>query len=119
MLNGAEAWRTRRRRSCRAGRRRFQIQIVADGFETRRIDEAREFQLAELLRRQDMAAEASFAALRAQLGGGEAVERLAEQLDRLDFVGAAATLAEVVELLGIESGGSAPIDRMPPRLRLI
>ncbi|MCC7280613.1 MAG: response regulator, partial [Chromatiaceae bacterium] len=76
-------------------------------------------QLAELLRRQDMAAEASFAALRAQLGGGEAVERLAEQLDRLDFVGAAATLAEVVELLGIESGGSAPIDRMPPRLRLI
>ncbi len=62
-------------------------------------------QLAELLRRQDMAAEASFAAIREHLGGGEAVERLAEQLDRLDFVAAAATLTEVVELLaGLERG---------------
>ena len=59
--------------------------------------------LAELLRRQDMAAEASFAALRAQLGGGawsEALNRLAGQLDRLDFSAAAATLAEVAEHLG-------------------
>ncbi len=64
-------------------------------------------QLAELLRRQDMAAEASFAALRAQLGDGdfsEALNRLAEQLNRLDFSAAAATLAEVGELLGVETG---------------
>lgn len=59
-------------------------------------------QLAELLRQQDMAAEASFAALRAQLGGGEAVDRLAEQLDRLDFVAAGKTLVEVAELLELK-----------------
>ncbi|MCC7280703.1 MAG: hypothetical protein IT487_20640, partial [Chromatiaceae bacterium] len=61
-------------------------------------------QLAELLRRQDMAAEASFAALRAQLGGGdwsEALNRLAEQLNRLDFSAAGETLAEVAELLEV------------------
>jgi two-component system sensor histidine kinase/response regulator len=61
-------------------------------------------QLAELLRRHDMAAEACFAALREHLGGGETVDRLAEQLDRLDFSAAAATLTEVVQVLGVENG---------------
>jgi PAS domain S-box-containing protein len=60
--------------------------------------------LAKLLRRHDMAAEARFATLRAHLGNGEAVERLAGQMDRLDFGAAAATLAEVVARLGVESG---------------
>ncbi|MCC7280440.1 MAG: response regulator, partial [Chromatiaceae bacterium] len=66
-------------------------------------------QLAELLRRHDMTAEASFAALRERLGGGDwsdALNRLAEQLDQLDFNAAASTLAEVVELLGIDNGKS-------------
>ena len=59
-------------------------------------------QLAELLRRQDMAAEASFAALRERLGAGDgsdALNRMAAQMDRLDFSAAAATLTEVAELL--------------------
>ncbi len=66
-------------------------------------------QLAELLRRHDMTAEASFAALRERLDGGDwsdALNRLAEQLDRLDFSAAASTLTEVVELLGIDNGKS-------------
>ena len=64
--------------------------------------------LAELLRRHDMTAEASFAALRERLDGGDwsdALNRLAEQLDRLDFSAAAATLAEVVGLLGGQERG--------------
>jgi PAS domain S-box-containing protein len=64
-------------------------------------------QLAELLRWQDMAAEASFAALRDHLGGGDwsdALNRMDEQLDRLDFSAAVSTLTELVALLGIEKG---------------
>ncbi len=64
-------------------------------------------ELAELLRQQDMAAEDSFAALRAHLGGGDwsdALERMEEQLDRLDFSAAGKTLAEVAGLLGFEEG---------------
>ena len=65
-------------------------------------------QLSELLRQNDMAAEASFAALRAHLGGGDgsaALNRMAEQMDRLDFSSAAVTLTEVAELLeGLRSG---------------
>jgi two-component system, sensor histidine kinase and response regulator len=66
-------------------------------------------QLAELLRRHDMTAEASFAALRERLDGGDwsdALNRLADQLDRLDFSAAASTLTEVVERLGIDNGMS-------------
>ena len=59
-------------------------------------------QLAELLRRQDMTAEVCFAALREHLGGGEAVDRLAEQLDRLDFAAAGKTLVELAELLELK-----------------
>jgi hypothetical protein len=61
-------------------------------------------ELAELLRRQDMKAEACFAELRARLGAGEwseAMARLEQQLDRLDFAAAGTTLAEVAELLEI------------------
>jgi PAS domain S-box-containing protein len=63
--------------------------------------------LADLLRRHDMTAEASFAALREHLGSGDwsaALNRMAEQIDRLDFNAAAATLTEVSELLGVEKG---------------
>jgi two-component system, sensor histidine kinase and response regulator len=59
-------------------------------------------ELAELLRRQDMKAEACFAEFRACPGAGEwseAMARLEQQLDRLDFSAAAATLTEVAELL--------------------
>jgi two-component system sensor histidine kinase/response regulator len=66
-------------------------------------------ELAELLRRQDMKAEACFAEVRARLGVGqwsEAMARLEQQLDRLDFAAARTTLAEVAKLLGI-----AEVDR--------
>ena len=59
-------------------------------------------ELAELLRRHDMKAEACFAELRVRLGAGawsEAMARLEQQLDRLDFAAAGTTLAEVAELL--------------------
>ncbi len=64
-------------------------------------------QLAELLRQQDMAAEDSFAALRAHLDSGDwsdALQRMEEQLDRLDFAAAGKTLAEVAGHLGFEEG---------------
>jgi len=60
--------------------------------------------LAELLRRQDMKADARFAEFRECLGAGEwayAMARLEQQLDRLDFAAAGTTLAEVAELLGM------------------
>jgi hypothetical protein len=60
--------------------------------------------LARLLRRHDMKAEACFAELRVRLGAGEwseAMARLEQQLDRLDFAAAGTTLAEVAELLGM------------------
>jgi PAS domain S-box-containing protein len=61
-------------------------------------------ELAKLLRQQDMKAEACFAELRVRLGAGECSEamvRLEQQLDRLDFAAARITLAEVAELLGM------------------
>ena len=63
-------------------------------------------ELAELLRRHDMKAEACFAEIRARSGVGQwsdAMTRLEQQLDRLDFSAAASTLAEVVKLLGVET----------------
>jgi HPt (histidine-containing phosphotransfer) domain-containing protein len=63
--------------------------------------------LAQLLRRQDMKAEACFAELRECLGAGEwadAMARLEQQLDRLDFAAAVTTLAEVAEFLGVQIG---------------
>jgi hypothetical protein len=61
-------------------------------------------ELDELLHRQDMKAEDCFAEIRAHLGGGpwsDAMARLEQQLDRLDFGAAWTTLAEVAELLGL------------------
>ncbi|WP_295589994.1 Hpt domain-containing protein, partial [uncultured Lamprocystis sp.] len=63
--------------------------------------------LAQLLRRQDMKAEACFAEFRECLGAGEwadAMARLEQQLDRLDFAAAGTTLAEVAEFLGVQKG---------------
>jgi PAS domain S-box-containing protein len=61
-------------------------------------------ELAELLHRHDMKAEACFADLRACLAGepcSGAMARLEQQLDRLDFAAASTTLAEAAALLGI------------------
>jgi CheY-like chemotaxis protein len=61
-------------------------------------------ELAELLRRHDMKAEACFAELRPHIAGDScsgALARLDQQLDRLEFAAAGTTLAEVAELLGI------------------
>ena len=61
-------------------------------------------ELAELLRRHDMKAEACFAELRVRLGAGAwsaAMARLEQQLDRLDFAAAGTTLVEVAERLGM------------------
>jgi CheY-like chemotaxis protein len=77
---------------------------VAEGPPDRALLECQVSELAELLRRQDMKAEACFAELRARLGAGEwseAMARLEQQLDRLDFAAAGTTLAEVAELLEI------------------
>jgi CheY-like chemotaxis protein len=64
--------------------------------------------LAELLRRHNLEADNCFATLRAHLGAGEwseAMNRMEEQMDRLDFAGAGKTLTEVAEILGIEVAG--------------
>jgi hypothetical protein len=55
------------------------------------------------LREHNLKAEGCFATLQAHLGAGEwteAVARLEQQIDRLDFSAAASTLIEVAELLG-------------------
>jgi HPt (histidine-containing phosphotransfer) domain-containing protein len=68
---------------------------------------ARQFsELASLLRQSDLRAEESFTGLRTHLGAGEwseAMERLEQQMDRLDFTAAGRTLAELAEILGIEA----------------
>ena len=56
-------------------------------------------ELATLLRLHDMKAEESFTKLRAFLGEESAVDRLAEQIDRLDYAEAGKSLAEIAELM--------------------
>jgi HPt (histidine-containing phosphotransfer) domain-containing protein len=80
---------------------------VATGPIDRPLLEQQLSRLAELLRRHNLEADKCFAALREHLGAGEwseAVERLEQQIDRLDFSTAASTLTEVAELLGGQKG---------------
>jgi two-component system sensor histidine kinase/response regulator len=80
---------------------------VATGPLDRQVLERQISELATLLHQHNMKAENCFAMLRAHLGGGEwseALNRMEEQMDRLDFSTAASTLTEVAELLGVEKG---------------
>jgi|GEM_PF-3160324 len=75
---------------------------VAIGLPDRPLLEQQISELAALLRQHDMRAEACFATLRPHLEEGGAVERLAEQIDLMDYTAAGKSLAEVAELLRIE-----------------
>ena len=78
---------------------------VATGLLDRPQLEQQIFELATLLRMHDMRAEACFTKLRVHLEGGLAVERLAEQIDRLAYTTAGKTLAEIAELMRVEELG--------------